>query len=524
MSSPTPAAAGRVPALVTLAGTLWIATGLYGVWLGIGWQWAILAFGHARDASPIPLQLVCFGSATVYLGVRLARGKQRSVLLALAFNCFYSALLTASLMGRRPYELLLWAVTMALGSPVAPRFQHDPPGRLVWLIGGATILAGLFALVAWPGYQAYRRQNPAGVRGLKPVAVALILLLIPPLAFAARLYVLDMGFHQRFPDQGETKLKQLREIQNPQAVTSSDLSFCSLKDEDLERLRTFPALTKLNVAGPALTDSRMKQVAELSNLEELNLDVTEVSDVGLRELPRLKKLKVLSLSRDLGTERGLITDNGVKEITRLPELTQLNLTNNDGIQGTNIAELQKLTKLTRLDLTLTKVTGAWLRELRGLHELSVLSVRQTGIGDADLNALLEFKNLTELDLSRSSVTDAGMKEVGRLTKLTSLRLGETKVGDAGIKQMRGLTRLKRLDLVVTNVTDVAVVDLVELKGLEELNLIRTKVTDQNLNRLGALANLRVLQVSGTPVTAKEADNFRKRFPHVKVERSFGEFE
>jgi Leucine-rich repeat (LRR) protein len=520
----TPAVPGRVPALMRLAGTLWIATGLFGVWWGLVWQWGILAFGHARDASPIPLQLLCLGFATVYLGVRLARGKQRSVLLALAFASFYAGLLSASLMSRRPYELLLWAVTAALGAPVAPQFQHDAPGRAVWLVAGAIVLAGFCSLVALPRYRAYRRQNPEGVRGLRPVVVALILLLIVPLAFAARLYVLSLQFQRRFPDQLETKLKQFREIQNPQAVTSLDLSFCALKDEDLERLRTFPALTRLNVAGPALTDARMKQIAELSNLEELNLDVTEVSDVGLQELPRLKKLKVLSLSRDLGTDRGLITDNGIRQIARLPELTQLNLNNNDGIQGKNIGELQKLTKLSQLDLTLTRVTGAWLRELSGLNELSALSLRQTGISDADLKMLHEFKNLSDLNLSRTSVTDAGMKEVGRLAKLTSLRLGETKVGDAGIKELRGLAHLKRLDLVVTKVTDAAVGDLVELKGLEELNLIRTKVTDQNLNRLGGLPNLRVLQVSGTPVTAIGADNFRKQFPRVKVERSFSEFE
>src|ERR1700730_11789281 len=98
----SPAVSRRVPPLAKIAGTLWVAIGLFGIWWSIVWKWAVLAFGHARDESSIPSQLFCFGFATVYVGVRIVRGKQRSLLLALVIALFFGALLAASLMSRWP--------------------------------------------------------------------------------------------------------------------------------------------------------------------------------------------------------------------------------------------------------------------------------------------------------------------------------------------------------------------------------------------------------------------------------------
>ena len=41
--------------------------------------------------------------------------------------------------------------------------------------------------------------------------------------------------------------------------------------------------------------------------------------------------------------------------------------------------------------------------------------------------------MSELDLSNSAVTGAGLKELAGLTNLTTLGLGGTKVTDAGVK-------------------------------------------------------------------------------------------
>jgi hypothetical protein len=100
---------------------------------------------------------------------------------------------------------------------------------------------------------------------------------------------------------------------------------------DLELLRAFPKLkkldltrcTKINNVGlewledfkeirvlklgfcSHVSDGGMEFIGRLTSLEELSLDQTIVTDIGLRELKNLKNLKKLSISGALASGRGL---------------------------------------------------------------------------------------------------------------------------------------------------------------------------------------------------------------------------
>jgi internalin A len=100
---------------------------------------------------------------------------------------------------------------------------------------------------------------------------------------------------------------------------------------DLELLRAFPKLkkldltrcTKINNVGlewledfkeirvlklgfcSHVSDGGMEFIGKLTSLEELNLDQTIVTDLGLRDLKNLKNLKKLSISGALASGRGL---------------------------------------------------------------------------------------------------------------------------------------------------------------------------------------------------------------------------
>jgi hypothetical protein len=73
----------------------------------------------------------------------------------------------------------------------------------------------------------------------------------------------------------------------------------------------------LNLAGTQVTDSGLKVVGEMGNLERLRLERTGITDAGLGALSKLKKLDYLNL---YGTA---VTDAGLKKLMGLPGLEKL---------------------------------------------------------------------------------------------------------------------------------------------------------------------------------------------------------
>jgi internalin A len=91
----------------------------------------------------------------------------------------------------------------------------------------------------------------------------------------------------------------------------------------LKGLTAFKTLTALDLSGcRGLTDERMKEVAALTTLTDLNLSGTDASDKGLLALAPMKELTALNLS---GTE---VSNKGLNELAApdvLPNLQVLNL-------------------------------------------------------------------------------------------------------------------------------------------------------------------------------------------------------
>ncbi len=105
-------------------------------------------------------------------------------------------------------------------------------------------------------------------------------------------------------------------------------------------------------AGEPANDETVAAVAELSNVHELRLGKTSVSDAGL-------------------------------------------------------AHIQGLSTLNRLHLENKKVGDAGLAHLKGLKELTYLNLYGTAVSDAGLTHLKSLKSLKNLYVSETKVSDAG---------------------------------------------------------------------------------------------------------------------
>jgi hypothetical protein len=108
----------------------------------------------------------------------------------------------------------------------------------------------------------------------------------------------------------------------------------------------------------------------------------------------LKNLAPLSQLREINLNRTAITDNGLKELAGLTELRSLVL-GSTAVTDDGLRELARLSKLTALQLPETKVTDAGMQHLAGLTQLRTLNVRGTQVTEAGLKELAGLK-LTNL--------------------------------------------------------------------------------------------------------------------------------
>lgn len=276
-------------------------------------------------------------------------------------------------------------------------------------------------------------------------------------------------------------LKQLTDLNN---LTVLDLSRTDVTDAGLKTIASLKNLTTLDLAWTRVSEGGLKELAPLKKLTTLNLTrgtyryrqapggnitdkslgvlrsvgllhaihaatakdggrptspddvaslslhLTEVTDVGLKELTSLKNLSVLSLE---GTE---ITNQGIKELVGFQRLTQLNL-NDTKLTDRGIKAIGTLKHLTALSLGGTELTDVGLADLSDLKDnLTILHLNHTNVTDKGLRHLQTFKKLTALRLDGTQITDAGLKDLAGLTQLTSLCLGSSKVTKSGAMELR----------------------------------------------------------------------------------------
>ena len=118
-----------------------------------------------------------------------------------------------------------------------------------------------------------------------------------------------------------------------------------------------------------------------------------------------------------------LTDNEAVVISKAPEQTLWLRLSNTQITDKTMAEVAKLTKLTRLHLEQTKVTDNGLYQLNPLVSLEYLNLTGNKITDSGLKNLKSLKNLKKLYLWKTEVTPKGVEELKKSLPNLKIELG-----------------------------------------------------------------------------------------------------
>jgi Leucine-rich repeat (LRR) protein len=276
-----------------------------------------------------------------------------------------------------------------------------------------------------------------------------------------------------------------------------DLSLTNLTDAGMERLKSLPLVTDLNlVYAELITDAGVAYLKGWKNLERLNLRGTKVNDTGLEHLKRLTSLKSLDLSF---TE---VTDNGLEHLASLTELQQLSIGGNK-MSGVGLHSLELLPRLRSLDLSGSQRTDS------GIWSISVT--------DLNLDSIAALAQLRELNLGGAKITNLGLKKLTRLIELRSLDLSGTQVSDKGLEVLSSLHNLEKLRLwKCKEIGDGAVPYLLAARRLVSLDLAETILTDKGLEQLQEMTLLRHLYLGGTSVTEAGIKAFKAKNPQCQI--------
>ena len=194
-------------------------------------------------------------------------------------------------------------------------------------------------------------------------------------------------------------------------------------------------------ASDTMANADLAKIASFRQLRILTLYRAEgVTDEGLASLANLNELEIMQIRGARVRGPGLTHLGGLRKLGTL----ELNVSANGcELSGRSLVHLAPLTGLARLSLDPVKLRKGDLDSLAGLANLQALDLRLVPAEEVDLVPLTGLNKLAELTLSGCILTDRGAADLARLSSLQWLGLDgdDLRVGEAGIAGLQHLGNL-----------------------------------------------------------------------------------
>ena len=158
-------------------------------------------------------------------------------------------------------------------------------------------------------------------------------------------------------------------------------------------------------------------------------DVNKVVDHDLQYQPQLSELRELIL---MSTS---VSDAVFQPLTKYKKIVELNVAGT-AVNGSGFIHLKENESLEILLCGGCPISDNNLVHLKSCKRLSVLGLIDTKVTDAGMEHLNDIPTLKELRLNGDRVTDKGVQKLTKLKGLTKLSLGRTKVTPAGVNAFK----------------------------------------------------------------------------------------
>jgi thiol-disulfide isomerase/thioredoxin/Leucine-rich repeat (LRR) protein len=292
---------------------------------------------------------------------------------------------------------------------------------------------------------------------------------------------------------GMNKLKYLRFDQN------------NISDAGLVHLEKLPALETLMIAGK-FDGAGLASIARIQSLRGLHftsgIPIAPESLAHLAQLPQLEELNISGSA---------LTDHSVKHLASIESLQSVWI-QHAPITDAGLAEIAMLPRLSRLVLSSKGITWAGLNSLAKCSSLSRLDISQIGSDPTTLEPLAMLKGLTWLSLPEADFAASDYSHLSGLKRLKQLEIGG-RIDDEGVRQLRELHDLAHLHIGNADLSNEGLRHLVGLANLRELT-VGGRFTDDGLSYLATMKSLRQLDIDSAGVSERGLDALSDSLPEL----------
>lgn len=198
-------------------------------------------------------------------------------------------------------------------------------------------------------------------------------------------------------------------LKNRLDVLSLKINFNNVKGDTLESLPA--SLRHLDIVGGGVDDQALKCISRLENLEALSLhSCGGFSNKGLASLNRLNKLTQLNLSRTT------LDNEGLKNLTPLKGLQFIDVSSCTKLNGDSLSYLIQFPALSSLSIDHSGIERHSLRDLAKIKKLKYLTMGKIPGG---FSRFMEKSSLAGIAIRGNSKVD--FKNVMALSRLRSLK-------------------------------------------------------------------------------------------------------
>jgi hypothetical protein len=207
-----------------------------------------------------------------------------------------------------------------------------------------------------------------------------------------------------------------------------------------EHIAKMSRLRFLDVAHSRVNDDFFELLANLEQLEHLSFGGNKMSGAALPMLKLLPSLRELRVGGGQRTDSGLwsvaVTDFNVDEIAQLEQLEVLDL-REAPLTDRGVTKLNQLRNLQSLDLCSTRVSAKGIAALSQLPQLRQLKLWQAkGIDDTAVPHFLAMPQLEVLEIPETNVTAGGLFELSKSKTLNHLFVGDLGVSEEQVAELR----------------------------------------------------------------------------------------
>ena len=241
------------------------------------------------------------------------------------------------------------------------------------------------------------------------------------------------------------------------------------------------------------SDSYLRNLETLKNLESLNLSYHNLDDISILEKAKFNNLKVLDLSYNK------ISDISILKKFDLIELKILDLDNND-ISNINVLKKVNFRKLEILNLSSNKIVDINNLKNADFKELKHLLLNKNYISNINVLAEVNFKKLEILNLNNNKISDINVITSCNFNELKELSLNGNEISFIKALTNANFKKLEILDLGSNNIMSYDVVEIEDfdfedsymMHKFEKFEIsdisILTNVNFNNLKRLDLSKN------------------------------------